>query len=140
MSQKHTLVKPRLKKPNLDQENLNSYRPLSNLSFISKTIEHVDAVRCHEHCETHSLLPVCQSAYRPYHSTETAVAIFHNNIVRNIEQKNHVSVVVLIDLSVAFNTGDHNLLFDILEQHFWFGINANLKKLQSVGPKSSCCS
>ena len=77
-SQKHALVKPRLRKQNLDQENLNSYRPISNLSFISKTIERVVAVRFQGHCEALSLLPVCQSAYGAYNSTETAVAIAHN--------------------------------------------------------------
>ena len=66
----------------------------------------------------HSLLPVCQSAYRAYHSPETAVAFVHNNIVRNIEQKNHVSLLVLLDLSAAFDTVDHKLLLDTLKRRF----------------------
>ena len=80
-------------------------------------IEPVVSVRFLEHhnYEAHSLLHICQSAYRAYHSTETGVAIVHNNIVRNIEQKNHVSVLVLLDLSAVFDTVDHKLLLDILE-------------------------
>ena len=35
--------------------------------------------------------------YRAHHSTEIAIAIVHNNIVRNIEQKNYVNVLVLLD-------------------------------------------
>ena len=81
-------------------------------------IERVVAVRFHEHCEAHSLLPVCQSAYRTYHSIETAVAIIHNKIMRNNEQKNHLSIFVLLDIRAAFNTVIHKLLLDTLEQHF----------------------
>ena len=118
-SQKHALFKPGLKKPNLNQEDLNSYIPLSNLSFISKTIERVVALRFREHCEAHSVLPVCQSAYRAHHSIiETAVAIFHKNIVRIIEPKRHVSVLVLLDLNAAFDTVDDKLLLDTLERRF----------------------
>ena len=44
-SQKHAIVRPRLNKLTLDSDDLNSYRPISNLSFLSKTIERVVAVR-----------------------------------------------------------------------------------------------
>ena len=76
------------------------------------------AVPFHEHCEAHNLLPVCQSAYRVYHSTETVIAIVYNIIMSHIEQKNQVSILVLLDLSAAFNTVDHKLLFDALERCF----------------------
>ena len=71
---------------NLNQEDLNSYRSISNLNFMSKMIECVVTIHFHKCCEAHSLLPVYQSAYRAYHSTETAVVIVHHNIMRNIEQ------------------------------------------------------
>ena len=55
----------------LNQDDLNSYRPISNLSFISKTIDRVVAVRLYEDADANNLLPVRQSAYRTRHSTET---------------------------------------------------------------------
>ena len=86
--------------------------------FISKTIERVVAVRFSEHAELHQLLPKCQSAYRAHHSTETAITVVHNNLVRNIDQSGQVSVLDLLDLSSAFDSVDHNILLDALEKRF----------------------
>ena len=36
---KSAIVRPRLKKPHLDASDLSSYRPISNLSFVSKILE-----------------------------------------------------------------------------------------------------
>ena len=94
-------------KPALNSDDLNSYRLISNLSFLSKTIERVVAVRINEHVEAYNLLPSRQSAYRAHHSTETAVIDVHNRIVRNMDRGRHASVLVLLDLSSAFDTVDH---------------------------------
>ena len=59
---KATIVRPRLKKTNLDPEDMNSYRPISNLTFLSKTVERVVAIRFVEDAELHGLLPHHQSA------------------------------------------------------------------------------
>ena len=64
----------------------------------------------------HQLLPKRQ--YRAYHSVETAVTAFHNNFVHNVDQNGKVSVLVLLDLSSAFDTVDHIIFLDILEQRF----------------------
>jgi len=48
-TQKSALVFPRLKKPTLDAEDANSYRPISNLSFTSKFVERVVATRFTAH-------------------------------------------------------------------------------------------
>ena len=71
-------------------------------------------VRFSEHAELHQLLPKRQSVYRVHHSTETAITAVHNNLVRNIDQSGQVSVLVLLDLSSAFDTVDHNILLDAL--------------------------
>jgi len=73
--------RPRLKKPTLDPAELTSYRPISNLSFISKTVERVVAARFSEHMEAEHLLPSHQSAYRAHYSTETAIAAVHDELV-----------------------------------------------------------
>jgi hypothetical protein len=70
---KHAIGRPTLKKLSLDPAELSLYRPISNLSFISKTVERVVDARFSEHVETEHLLPSNQSAYPANHATETAV-------------------------------------------------------------------
>ena len=53
---KHALVTPRLKKPALDPDTASSYRPISNLSFISKLVERLVAKRFTSHVNLHTLL------------------------------------------------------------------------------------
>ena len=57
-----------------------TFRPISNLSLISKAIERAAASRFTDHASLFQLLPVHQSAYRKFHSTEAAVLIVHNDI------------------------------------------------------------
>ena len=73
--QKPAIVHPLLKKPTLDVDDLSSYRPISNLSIVSKTIERVVAARLLHHADSRKLLPDRQSAYRRFRSTETAIAV-----------------------------------------------------------------
>ena len=75
--------------------------------------------RFNQHTHLYHLLPVRQSAYRQFHSTETAITIVHNDIVCAIDAGN-VSVLVLPDLSAAFDTVDHGVLLDVLRH--WFGV------------------
>ena len=114
---KHAIVRPRLKKSTLDPTQLSSYRPISNLSFVSKTVERVIAACFSEHVEENNLLPSRQSAYRPYHSTETAVMAVHDEIVRKIDN-GQVCALVLLDLSAAFDTVDHDTLRQVLSRRF----------------------
>ncbi|XP_062603507.1 uncharacterized protein LOC134265286 [Saccostrea cucullata] len=68
---KQAIVRPLLKKPGLDKDNLKNYRTVSNLSFISKILEKVVAKQIDAHLEIHQLHDDFQSAYRTGHSTET---------------------------------------------------------------------
>ena len=63
------------------------------------------------------LFPVLQSAYRKGHSTETALLRVVNDILSNMN-KQHVSILVLLDLSAAFDTVDHAILLRRLETSF----------------------
>ena len=65
-----------------------------------------------------NLLPVRQSPYRAHQSTETAIIALPNGIARNVDCTGQVSVLVLLDLSAAFDTVDHKILLDILEYRF----------------------
>ena len=55
---KKAIIRPRLKKPNLDLNDVASYRPISNRSFLSKVVEKVVDVRLSDHMNRHHLLPV----------------------------------------------------------------------------------
>ena len=70
---KHCLVKPLLKKANLDPNCLRNYRPISSLPFLSKVLERIVLKQFLQHLESHSLLEPFKSAYQKCHSTETAL-------------------------------------------------------------------
>ena len=112
-SQKHAIVLPRLKKPTLDEAHLNSYRPISNLSFVLKLVERVVAKRYVEHgyVELNHLFPARQSAYRHHHSSETAVVSLVNDLIRAVDD-GRVSALVLLD------TVDHDCLLTVLHDRF----------------------
>ena len=113
---KSAIVKPLLKKPGLDTEVLKNYRPVSNLSFVSKVIEKVVASRLIDHMKENSLLDQMQSAYRSGHSTETALLRVYNDIVMSVD-KGHGVYLILLDLSAAFDTVDHPILLSFLHDH-----------------------
>ena len=111
---KQAIVSPRLKKASLDKENMNNYRPISNLPFLSKVLERAVADQLMTHLHTNSLHEVYQSAYRPSHSTETALLKVHDDITQAIS-RNEIVILVMIDLSAAFDTVDHQLLLRTLD-------------------------
>jgi hypothetical protein len=113
VSFKHALVSLRLKKPLLDQEEAKNYRPASNLPFLSKVLEQAVADQVMDHLSRNGLHETFQSAYRPHHSTETALIRVHDDITRAITQ-GEVVLLVMIDLSTAFDTVDHQLLLSSL--------------------------
>ena len=131
-SQKLARVLPLLKKPDMDVFDLKSYRPVSNLTFISKFLERLVARRLIIHSEFNQLLPRYQSAYRPHHSTETALTRVTNDILCSID-KGNVCALVLLDLSAAFDTVDHGLLMSITSSRF--GLSGRVQQwLQSTCP------
>ena len=117
---KKAMIRPILKKPTLPTDEFTSFRPISNLKFLSKVIEKVVAVQLIEHLENNELHEKFQSAYKRHHSVETALVRVYNDILRAID--NHCSVIlVLLDLSAAFDTVDHSLLLQRLSVRY--GIN-----------------
>uniref|UniRef100_A0A672SSK0 Reverse transcriptase domain-containing protein n=1 Tax=Sinocyclocheilus grahami TaxID=75366 RepID=A0A672SSK0_SINGR len=113
-SLKTAVVKPLLKKRNLDNTILSNYRPISNLPFIGKIIEKVVFNQLNKYLNSNGYLDNFQSGFRPHHSTETALIKIINDIRLNSES-GKISVLVLLDLSAAFDTVDHNILLERLE-------------------------
>ena len=89
----------------MDPSDLNSYRPISNLSYVSKLLERIIDSRFTEHANTNNLFSPLQSAYRKHHSTVK----IHNDLITNIDQ-GLIGALVLLDLSSAFDKVDHSLL------------------------------
>jgi len=114
---KNAIVNPLLKKPTLDPANLASYRPISNLSFVSKTLERLVNRRLSFHIDSQSLLPSTQSAYRTKFSTETALLRVHNDLIHAIDL-GQIAGLVLLDLSAAFDTVNHSVLHDVFSERF----------------------
>ena len=63
------------------------------------------------------MLPLTQSAYRRFHSTETAVTTVYNDLLLAADS-GQVSALCLLDLTAAFDTVDHDLLLLRLEHKF----------------------
>jgi len=70
---KSAYVTPILKKAGMDSADPTSYRPISNLSVLSKLLKQLVSQQLVAYLKDNDLLPDRQSAYRAYHSTETAV-------------------------------------------------------------------
>ena len=112
---KEAVLIPLLKKICLDLELLKNFRPVSNLTFLPKLIERVFALRLHDHMKINNMYEEFQSSYRKFHSTETALTSVHVDILRHIDEKQ--CVILLLDLSAAFDTIDHNILLSRLQSH-----------------------
>ena len=119
------IIRPLLKKPGLDKEVLKSYRPVSNLAFLSKVLEKVVAMRIYLHLEENSLHDSHQSAYRKFHSTETALLKVQTDITEALD-KGSMAVFIMLDLSAAFDTLDHTILLRRLQ--CFIGIEGNALK------------
>lgn len=96
---------------------MKNYRPVSNLPTIEKLLEQVVSHRMEEHLQTQDLHDSFQSAYRKHHSTETALMKIHNDITEALDQGSQV-VLITLDLSAAFDTIDHQILLDRLQDLF----------------------
>ena len=113
---KRALARPLLKKPGLVLLERN-YRLVSNLGYVSKLVEHVVATHLVNHIERYDLMEAHQLAYHPFHSTETALLKVTSDIIGALE-KQEVACLILLNLSLAFNTIDHDILLGRLKSRF----------------------
>ena len=98
---------------------LSNYRPISNLSFLSKIIEKCVSLQLVKFLEDNSLLSKFQSGYQKHHSCETATTRIHNDILVTIDKRSKV-VLLLLDPSAAFDTVNHQRLLKKLQ--YFYGI------------------
>ena len=105
-----------LKKKGLDL-TLNNYRPVSNLAYILKIIERVVCDQLTSYIANSDKIEKLQSAYKQGHSTKTAMLKVKTDILDAIDQRK-VVCLVLLDLSVAFDTVNHNHFLNCLKYRF----------------------
>ena len=98
-----------------DTDELKNYRPISNLLFISKLIERVVDIRLQEHLDRNDLNIENQYGYKECHSTEMLLLKVVNDLLVACD-RNIPSVLLLLDLSAAFDTVDQEKLLDILSR------------------------
>ena len=87
---------------------------------MSKVVEKCVAKRLIDYLDANGADVLYQSAFRKLHSTETALIRVHNDIVIASEQKRPV-ILLLLDLSTAFDTVDHCILLSRLSRRFGIG-------------------
>ena len=103
-----------LKKTNADPEVFQNYRPVTNIHFFAKVLETLVAKLFTTLLESNNAFDPFQSAYRFFHSIETALLRITNDVFCSLDKKKLV-VLIALDLSAAFDTVDHSKLCDILE-------------------------
>ena len=116
---KTTHVRPSIKRSDYDRNILKNYRPISNCSFLHKVLEKCAYNQISDYLTENNLRGKKQSAYRKGHSTETALLRIHNDVMLALDKKLDV-VLVLLDLSAAFDTIDHDILLRRLHSRFGF--------------------
>ena len=95
---------------------------ISNLKLVSKLIEKAAVVQLTDHVKIHRLDEMFQLAYKVSHSTETALLKVQNDILRAVDDNKSV-ILLLLDLSAAFDTVDHSILLSRLSHRF--GVRGN---------------
>ena len=116
---KSALVTPILKIRCLDHNDLNHYRPVSNLCFIAKILEKLVLSQVYSYLNSHNHYNTSQSAYHSGHSTEAALLKVVNNLFFSLD-KGNISVLALLDFSSAIDTIDHPILVHRLHTDFGF--------------------
>ena len=106
-----------LKKPGLPKSDLANFRPISNLNTIGKILERLALSRFFPHVSKSPSFSPLQSAYRKFHSTETALLKLTNDIMETIDS-GKITILTALDMSAAFDTLDHITLLHRLQHTF----------------------
>ncbi len=99
-----------------EQDSFSNYRPISILPIFSKILERLVHKRLYNFISKFNLLHKNQFGFRPNLSCEMALIQAYNYIVTNLDAKNH-TLGIFLDLSKAFDTINHDILFSKLDHY-----------------------
>jgi len=111
------ICSPRLKKACLDPSDVKNYRPISNLTVMSKLLERIVVLQLVSYLSENDFLLDRQSVYRAFRSTETVIARLLSDILTALDAGD-IAALALLDLSTAFDTVDHPILLHRLQTSF----------------------
>ena len=117
---KESVVTPILKKPGLDPDILSNYRPVCSGLYVDKLIQSNVLLQLNEHMTKNSLHISQQSGYKSNHSCETVLLRILNDVLILLDSK-RCAILLLLDLSAAFDTVDHHRLLYILKHEIGLG-------------------
>ena len=117
-----------------DTDSIVNYRPICLLPILSKILEKIIAIQLLDYLESNKMLTNAQHGFRQNLSTETALLTVTNSLYENIEKKK-ISLLILLDLSKAFDSVSHPILLNKMSMlkidSFWFE-NYLKNRFQSV--------
>src|SRR6218665_660335 len=116
-SQKCSIIFPALKQSPLDPSLCRNYRPITNLSILSKTLVRLVSLQLLSYLEQSGFLPSIQSRFRAHHSTETALLSLLSDIYTAMDNS-HGTLIALFDASSAFDMVDNEIILQRLETSF----------------------
>ena len=122
---KQALVTPHIKKKTVCRNEFENYRPISNLSFLSKILERVVAKRLNVHNRRTTVIEPGTICLKPFSFHRNSLSKIHNDIICNMDN-GKVTALTLLDMSAAFDTIDHSTLLERLYGHF--GISGTVFK------------
>ena len=98
---------------------MSNHRPITNLNTIGKLLERLAQAHLRKYIKSSTNAAPLQSAFRALHSTETAMTRVVSDLLSTTDSKTP-SVLVTLDISVAFDTLDHRRLLDRSKELFGF--------------------
>ena len=123
---KHATVIPIYKNKG-DYQDVNNFRPISILPFISKIFEKCIYNRLSDYAVNCNIFPPCQYGFRKGRSTQDALIALTENIYHCLNQSDgSFCLNVYIDFKKCFDTINHEILLNKL---LFYGINGQFLKL-----------
>src|SRR6218665_2204237 len=116
-AQKRSILIPVIKREGLDPTDPGNFRPIANVSLISKVVEKIIASQLLPYLEANNLIPAIQSGFRKGHSTETLLLRLLSDIYGAID-RSQLTLLALFDVGAAFDTVDHGILLERLRISF----------------------